>query len=518
VTGGASSYDQVPYTNLAFAQTHPDHLATTGRLFGLTPPDVSRCRVLELGCGRGGNLIPMAFNLADGEFVGIDYSAQQVADARATIRVLGIPNVRIEAASIMEVDRSWGTFDYIICHGVFSWVEPDVQDRILQIAGDQLNPGGLAYVSYNTYPGWHMRQMVRDMMRYHAAQFSDAEEQVAQARALLSFVASAAQSGGPYGQLLAAEAERAGRASDTYLFHEHLEQTNIPLYFHQFIDRAERARLQYLSEAIVSEMLTTHFPRTVAETLERISPDILHLEQYMDFVRNRQFRQTLLCRDSEHPRRALSPAVLDGLLVSSSAVPDVPDLDLAESVVVAFRHGTQRADVRKPAAKAALAALAEAWPRAIPVDALCDIAIDRAAPHLGGTSAEQAREAMLEDLFGAVMYGLVTMHTVQPPCTNDLSDRPRAYAIAALQAQSGAVVVNTHHRMIELDAVSRAVLVLSDGSRDQAAIIAGLVEALDAGRLKLEDDGTDYAAGGETLAARGQAALRTLVRNALLVE
>src|SRR5688572_8791290 len=224
--------------------------------------------------------------------------------------------------------------------------------------------------------------MVRDMMRYHAGQFTDATEQLAQARALLSFLATAAQSSGAYGQLLAAEAERASHASDSYLFHEHLERSNLPLYFHQFIDRAERAGLQYLSEAVVSEMLTSHFPAAVAETLERISPDILHLEQYMDFVRNRQFRQTLLCRSTAHPRRALSADSLRGLLLSSAAEPST-SVDLSDDAAVAFSNGRQRADVSKPATKAALAALAEAWPQALGVDALCELALGRVAALTG---------------------------------------------------------------------------------------------------------------------------------------
>ena len=94
------------------------------------------------------------------------------------------------------------------------------------------------------------------------------------------------------------------------------------MYFHQFIERAEQAGLLYLSEASVSDMLTSHFPAEVAETLERISADILHLEQYMDFVRNRQFRQTLLVHAGSKPKRALTPAFLHGLLVSSAAQPD----------------------------------------------------------------------------------------------------------------------------------------------------------------------------------------------------
>jgi tRNA G46 methylase TrmB len=118
-----TSYDAIPYQSAAFSQTHPDRLATLARMFGLSPPDVTACRVLELGCAGGGNLIPMAANLPDSEFVGIDLSQRQVDEAHDAVGALGLRNIRIEQASILEVDEGWGQFDYLLCHGVFSWVE-----------------------------------------------------------------------------------------------------------------------------------------------------------------------------------------------------------------------------------------------------------------------------------------------------------------------------------------------------------------------------------------------------------
>jgi hypothetical protein len=521
VSGDASSYDQVPYTSLAFPQTHPDHLAAVAGIFGLDPPDVSRCRVLELGCAGGGNLVPMAFNLPGSEFVGIDHSPRQVADAQAAITALGLRNIRVEAASIEEVDGTWGTFDYIICHGVFSWVDAAVQDSILRIAGQQLTAQGVAYVSYNTFPGWHMRQMARDMMRYHAAQFGDADEQVAQARALLSFLAGAADAASPYGLWLASEAERASRAEASYVYHEHLERTNLPLYFHEFVARAESAGLQFLSEAAVTEMLTTHFPPAVAETLERISPDILHLEQYMDFVRNRQFRQTLLCRSDAHPRRALSPGALRGRLVSSAATAEQVPVPLEPATPVRFSNGRQSANVLNPAAKAAFGRLAEAWPMAVPVDELCDDAVSRAAAYQADVPPDRARATVLDDLLGAVMYGVVNLHTQPPPCTNRVTDRPHAHPVARSQAAGGTLVVNAHHQMVDLDPLAREVLLMADGSRPRAAMVSDVAQRTADGRTR--GGSTDTPAGGGApigaiVADRVDAALTVLVRNALLTD
>lgn len=495
----AASYDQVPYTSHAFPQTHPDHLATVARIFGLSAPDVAACRVLELGCASGGNIVPMAFNLPRSEFIGIDLSQQQVHDGHTSIAALGLRNIRIEHASITDVDDTWGQFDYIICHGVFSWVERNVQKKILAIASRNLAANGIAYVSYNTYPGWHVREMARAMMRYHASQFSDPREQVAQARALLTFLASATKDTGPYHELLDAEADRLRQSPDSYLFHEHLERTNLPLYFHQFIERAETEGLQYLSEAVVSEMLTSLFPSSVGETLERISPDLVHLEQYMDFVRNRQFRQTLLCHASQRPKRALNPDVLVGLLLSSPARADQASVDLAPGVAVSFMSGSRRATVASPASKAALSVLMDCWPCAMDFDELLDAAFTRAAAFLDVGSAEEARRATMEDLFGGVMHGLIEVHTQSPPCTAQPSDLPRAHPVAAFQARSGPFVVNAHHSMYELDPLALQVLKMANGERHRDEMTTLLAERLEAGRQSLD------------------AALATLTRSALLI-
>jgi cyclopropane fatty-acyl-phospholipid synthase-like methyltransferase len=150
-----NSYDEFPYPGGTFRPTHPTHLAMIMRMFGLTPVSPKNCRVLELGCSIGSNLIPMAQDLPDSEFVGIDLSARQVEEGQGTISELGLENIELRQLSIMDVDESLGKFDYILCHGVYSWVPHEVQQRILEIGKQHLTDSGIQYVSYNTYPGWH---------------------------------------------------------------------------------------------------------------------------------------------------------------------------------------------------------------------------------------------------------------------------------------------------------------------------------------------------------------------------
>jgi methyltransferase-like protein/SAM-dependent methyltransferase len=514
-----TSYDQIPYDTLSFPQTHPDRLATTARLFGIATPDVARCRVLELGCASGGNLIPMAANLPGAEFVGVDLSRGQVDAARSTIQALGLNNIDIRQQSIVDFEPTWGMFDYIICHGVFSWVERHVQDEILRIVREHLSPAGVAYISYNTYPGWHLRESVRHMMRYHAGRFDETGEQIEQARALLHFLASASDESGPFGQLLAREIERLSRTSDSYLFHEHLEQTNAPLYFHQFMERAEASGLQYLAEADVSDMLSSTFPADVKETLERISPDLLHLEQYMDFVRNRLFRQTLLCHRDVRPTRALTPAVLQGLMLSSRATTDPAPPDLTSMKTVVFQRGQQRAEVMLPASKAAFAVLMEAWPRAVPLDDLWARAHERAALFIGDAPLTEVRAAMMTDLFQAVMHGMIGLHTVQPSCTKIAGERPRAHSLAAYQIHASPIVVNAHHEMVRLEPLAVEVLKLANGERTRHEMLDVLVERVESGEIAVRGSGKASLAGEglrETLDREMERSLQSLARNAVL--
>jgi SAM-dependent methyltransferase len=333
--GAASAYDEVPYASYPYAQSHPDRLATIATLFGMSPPPIDKCRVLELGCASGGNLIPMAYGLRDSEFLGIDISAHHIAEGQALCKTLALTNIELRRFDILDLPTSLGSFDYIIAHGLYSWVPPAVQEKILKICRTHLVSQGVAYISYNTYPGWHFRGMIRDMMLYHTRQFSTPKERAAQGRALLDFLAkSVPTKDSAYGTMLQAELDLLGQLSDNYILHDHLEQANEPLYFHEFAERAGAAGLRYLGEADFNVMVTDALPQDIARTLQHISKDILRTEQYMDFVRNRTFRQTLLCHEDIVLRRALAPDVLKGLAVASSARPvqELAAIDSEESV------------------------------------------------------------------------------------------------------------------------------------------------------------------------------------------
>jgi SAM-dependent methyltransferase/methyltransferase-like protein len=515
-----TSYDDLPYEARPHFPTHPDCLATLGTLVGLSPVSPAACRVLELGCADGGNLIPMAQALPGSHFVGIDLSPVQVEAGRRVIVDVGLTNVELHARSITDLGDDLGPFDYVVCHGVWSWVPPAVQDAILTLCKRCLTPNGLAYVSYNTYPGWHGRQLVRDMLAYHVRRDAHPAEQVRQARAYLDFLARAvAGQDTPHARLLRDEAEELRGAADTYLFHEHLEDENRPLYFHEFAARAAAAGLQYAGEAWFHSR-TDDLPAEAQKTLRGYAHDLVALEQHLDFLRNRLFRRTVLCHAERPVRRNPSLATFRTLHATALARPLSESPDVLSKKPEKFRadDGATVA-VDHPAVKAALVELYHAWPRAMGFDALC-FHVQQRLRSADAALVRQVPQAVSAALGQFYLSHLVALHVHPPRLAALPPQRPRTTALARHQAASGRhEVCNLRHQLVEPSDMQRRLLALLDGTRDRAALVEALAAEAAAGRLAVEHDGApvvDPERVRELLHERVEPTLRMLARQALL--
>ena len=476
-----NTYDEIPYSVCAFAQTAPDRLGTIATLFGMKPAHPSHCRVLELGCASGGNVIPMALISPQSQFLGIDLSGRQIADGRAVVRELRLGNVQLRHASILDLDESIGQFDYILVHGVYSWVPPEVQQKILAICKRNLSEQGVAYVSYNCYPGWHARGAIREMLCYHTAQFSDPGQRVRAARGLLAFLArSAAACGdGGYSSLMRQELAVLLMTPDNYLLHEHLEEFNEPLYFHQFTQRAAENDLQYLGEAQITSMVASRFGAQAEHTLRQISPDLLHMEQYMDFLRNRMFRQTLLCHADVILDHSLKPEPVASFYVASSAEPG-GSVDLASDAPAEYKGpgGTVALETRDPLMKSAMACLAERRPASMRFDQL----VTNAATRLdAATPTSEERQQLAMRLLNCYASGLVELSLSPDPFITEVSERPTASRYARLRACSGdGKAVNMKLQSIALGEPACTLLRQLDGTHDMSAIADSVAEWLQA--------------------------------------
>jgi methyltransferase-like protein/2-polyprenyl-3-methyl-5-hydroxy-6-metoxy-1,4-benzoquinol methylase len=518
--GESSSYDEIPYGDNCFSDTHPDHLATLAGLYGLEPPPVERCRVLELGCAGGGNLIPMALENPDGVFLGVDLSPRQIAAGQAIVAELRLRNVELRAMDLATLDDRAGTFDYIICHGVYSWVPRVVRDAILAICRDRLVRNGIAYVSYNTYPGWHGRGMVRELLAFHVRRSAPALDRVERAREFLDeLVRVVPDKSTAYARILRTEGVFLGGVANSYLFHEHLEETNHPLYFHEFMARAEEKGLRFVAEARTPALIDG-LPPDARAALDAWADDELAAEQYLDFLCNRTFRRTLLCHAGREPSRVPSTPRVASLWVATSVVPVSDKPDTRSDAVEEFRRREDSSSVstNNPVVKTALVELHHLRPRALAFDDLCHRISARLGPEQGGDPAA-VRTALEGALLRCFLTNLVVLHTRPPRFAMEVSARPVASPLARIQARGGARVTTLRRRTAELGGFDRLALGLLDGSRDRPALLEAMAALIASGEFTIyhgDEPVRDDAVIREFLAAELGPCLERLAAMALL--
>jgi len=479
------SYDDYPYESFPFSMTHPDRLSVLASLFGMQAADFNNCRVLELGCASGGNLIPMALEMPKSQFFGIDLSSKQVQLANDVIKGLKLKNIKIEHKDILDLSGKIRKFDFIICHGVYSWVPKEVQQKILQVCKQYLNENGVVYVSYNTYPGWHMRESVRNMMRFHTSNFENPQDKVNQARALLKFMVDSLDTkANAYGQYLKSELDMLSSKGDAYLLHEHLEKNNQPVYFHEFCQAADEAGLQYLAESEFHAMLASNFPAEVAATLAKVGNNIVQQEQYMDFLRNRTFRSTLLCHKDIQLTRNVDAGVLKNMHLSAMPMRILKSEDGEQSGSGSYLSlaGVQ-VNIGDGLAKEAYSLLAERWPLTIPFNELCDKAIKQA-----GLPAGDYADALAADLLKLYTAKAIELHQRPSSFTVSVSDKPKVSSLARLQAKDSHRITNMLHEVASINEPTRQLLLLLDGENSRAEILDKLLALVSKGELVLRED------------------------------
>ncbi len=442
MTDTAASYDEVPYVFYCFPETHPRRLHAAAHLLGLETPAPAECRVLELGCAVGGNIVPMAHSLPDAKLVGIDLVASQIETAKEFAAASGVENLDLRAANITEVTPEWGKFDYIIAHGVFSWVPHDVAEKVLKICAEQLTASGLAYISFNTYPGWHVRMWARDAMRFHAERVRDPIEK---ARAGRDFVLALARA--PFtSALLGSEAQWLQGKAETYLIHEYFEGLNHPFYFRDFAARIAKHGLQYLGDALQNGMVAAESWAPFKSWMQANQDDLVRQEQYVDFVGNREFRRALICRGNMTVDRTLMLARAETM----HAVAFLPQ-SAEGNGMSRFTHVRGDVVIGAGPLHDALVTISRRFPHAISVEEVI-------------AAAGQHRATLLRELLSCWRKGILELY-VEPPAVPAPSDKPRTSRVVRYLAAHKQPPINQRHGSVPVDEAARRFLGLLDGTR-----------------------------------------------------
>lgn len=521
-----TAYDVVDYPPLIHVAMHPSKLGAIGRLLGLHAASPRACRLLEVGCGDGLQLLALAQAYPDSRFVGVDLSAKAIARGESMRAALGLDNLQLVAADLTEWDPDEAPYDYIVAHGFFSWVPPFVREHLLALCNRSLAANGIAYISYNALPGCHLRRMVWEMMQFHVREVEEPSERVSKAREFLAWLGQDTLERGAYGPAIRHEAlQLLNETLPAVMYHDDLSAINEPYSVTAFVAEARRHGMDLLAEADFHEFNPTLLgPEAEARFMAMCGEDRVVNDQYLDFLKGRRFRQSLLCRAAVAPSTyALrSEAVLDLDVSGHIRAEPLAGQETGRPGLLRFASSDGASiSTNHPVVQAALRQVADTFPRPIRIEQL----LAQARLEAGSSdSVEDDANALAMALARGFELGLVALQLDAPRFAAAAGEYPMASPLARAQAARGSdIVANLRPSMVSLDSKPALELLrLLDGTRNRPAILHDLAARMADHAVPSGDDGHRVthppAWWQDQLAPSLEQALDLCVRNALLLE
>ncbi|MBU0858622.1 MAG: methyltransferase regulatory domain-containing protein, partial [Alphaproteobacteria bacterium] len=381
--------------------------------------------------------------------------------------------------------KNKGKFDYIVCHGVFSWVPDVVRDKILELCEQCLTPNGLAIVSYNTLPGWNAVRSLREMMLFHTNRFNTPQEKIVQAKALLNFLADNVPEGRTgYKAVIEEERKMLANTNDSYIFHDHLEHTNKQFYFNEFMQMAAKNNLAYVGDTALTSMFVGNMPKGALEALQAVN-DIVSQEQYMDFITNRRFRNSILCKKENVIKRSLDENQIFDYYLAPQMKPEEgktkPPMNFVSGNGGAFTANDE-------VAVTLYRTLCEQGNRPIHAEEL----VKKACAALPGSNLEAFRTTLKQSGIKLALHGYIALIADEAHAVTTISKKPEVFAWARYQAaQPGNKnVTNMIHAIVNSDIAGNMIMALLDGTRTQEQVVDAMVVNVKNGLLTVRQGET----------------------------
>ena len=310
-------YADLGYLSQPFPYASAPFLESYARLLGLSPAPASTARILEIGSSYAGNLISQALFYPKATFTGVEIAPTQVSVGKTYIDQLGITNLNLLEGDVNESHDHLGTYDYIIAHGFYSWVDEETKDNFLRLCKEHLAENGILYMSYNTYPGWHKMDSVRALLEFankdidtlnHREKVRHGKTIASKLGALMLEYDTVKNQQASFLQSLRQTLQK----QDCYVGHDHLEPVNTPVYFHQCMDHMADHGFTYLCDCDLNLSFPEVYDETLRTKLEDLAPhNPLAREQYIDFMLNTAFRKSLFTHKGATPKRITEASVTD---------------------------------------------------------------------------------------------------------------------------------------------------------------------------------------------------------------
>lgn len=257
-------------------------------------------RYLDAGCGQGFNLILAAAAHPESEFVGLDFMPGHIAHGRDLAKRCGLSNIRFLEADFVHLAadpaaiKALGDFDYVVCHGIATWISPEVKAPLFSLVGHLLKPGGIFYNSYNTLPGWLSVTPFQHLVRLQQQGKMGAgqgTEAIATARAIMDTLLEHGALAQHFPTLKARIASMA-ELDPAYLVQELNNQFWQPVFVSQMIDDLSAVKLDYLGTATLGDMYLDMVPPEIIKLMDQETDQKVKL-QIQDYAVYKGFRRDL---------------------------------------------------------------------------------------------------------------------------------------------------------------------------------------------------------------------------------
>lgn len=289
------------YTDHFFAELAPAHLNYVAILNGYRPRDIGKpFTYCELGCGNGQTSTVLAAANPNGRFFAIDINPTHVQTARRWADSGKIDNLNVLEASFQQiVSSNLPEMDFIVLHGVYSWINAEARHAVVQFAQRKLKPGGLVYISYNCLPGWASTAPLQRLMTDLTP--SDLPDTAARVGPALDFLKELRELKIGYftanpsaGQFL----DRISTQPKTYVAHEYFNR-NWELFYSSDVARDMQAgKLTYVGSATLVENHRSVLMGQKVAALVAKQPSRDRQELLKDFVINQRFRRDVFAKST----------------------------------------------------------------------------------------------------------------------------------------------------------------------------------------------------------------------------
>ncbi len=452
------SYDAVAYPAPILPYLTPDRLASVLAFGGFEAPDPQTASVLEIGCGEGLTLCGVASTFPQTRCVGFDLSEPTIRRGSELAGRAGLANVELHAGDILTWPRDGEKFDYVIAHGVHSWVPRLVQDALVELIAARLRPGGVAYVSYDCLPAVGPKLSINRYLCSMLPEFADPVEKVAAAHALVTVLAANQRKDSRLRKSLDLLLQKWPDFNPYYLFHDWISEVYEPSYSSDFAARAAVHGLSIIGDAGLNEGYLLDLDEA-AQLLVRSTADTGERLELFDYLHGDQtFRRTLLVHADAPPAR--SSRGISNLRFAFHGERRTRTAENGETRV--GYHAHDGAGIRTTGELEQ--AVMEAFLAQRPAEhSLASLSVASGVP-----------PSELEALVRVCAHiGLLECHATPTPFVLHPGERPTCSPLMREMARAGATAVTPRMTRCELRGdATRALVVMCDGTRTRADILA----------------------------------------------